>query len=42
MTPILTPTDPNRGRLRPTRLDEVSTEIRVRKAFSDMIQHPDT
>jgi hypothetical protein len=27
LTPILTPTDPNRGRLRPTRLDEAPSEI---------------
>jgi hypothetical protein len=29
LTPILTPTDPNRGPLRPTRLDEDPPEIPV-------------
>ena len=42
LTPILTPTDPNKGRLRPTRLDEIPPEIRIPRASSDIIRHPDT
>ena len=42
LTPILTPTDPNRARLRTTLLDEHSTQIRIFRAFSDMTRHPDT
>jgi hypothetical protein len=34
LTPIFTPTHPNIIRLRPTRPDESSSEIRVPKAFS--------
>jgi hypothetical protein len=42
LTPLLTPTDPNRGRLRPTRLDDDPPEIRFHRAFSDINRHPDT
>jgi hypothetical protein len=42
LTPLLTPTDPNRSRLRATRLDEDPSEIPVRRAFSDMNRRPDT
>ena len=41
-TPIFTPTHPNIIRLRPTRPNEAPPIIRIPRASSDIIRHPDT
>jgi hypothetical protein len=42
LTPLFTPTHPDIIRLRPTRFDLDPSEIRVPKALSDMVRHPDS